>query len=355
MSLLEERYRHVLRLLPASYRAERGEEMVCTLMEGSGDLRDEDNPWPRWSEVASVAALSVRVRLGGVGAAPRFFAWGEAVRLVALLGLSFHAMMSCVWLADILKPYGFFGPPSGDYQAVLSPAGSAERLWDIVQVLTCLLWISAFASIIRGRSRAAKILALLALTLFYSPIVQSGDVLWNGGVKALVLHSVLFVVPVLALLAGFHRDAPRTRRPGWMAALPVCAGILLHVILNVLGSMALARTIDFRFWSWVWPWLGESGLACLALFAASVACVGVRLWVPARRAPCLPLALAILIVPVMLARVFDLTFDAVDPVTQTMAAVNVGQLVALLLCALTLTVLIAKTMPALPQVTPSSP
>jgi hypothetical protein len=51
--------------------------------------------------------------------------------------------------------------------------------------------------------------------------------------------------------------------------------------------MVPARTIDFRFWSWVWPWLDESGLACLALLAASVACIGMHLWVPARRAPSL--------------------------------------------------------------------
>ncbi|GHE26038.1 hypothetical protein GCM10017673_29550 [Streptosporangium violaceochromogenes] len=84
-------------------------------------------------------------------------------------------------------------------------------------------------------------------------------------------------------------------------------------------------------------------------------CVIMHLWVPARRTPRLPLALAILAVPATLARVFHLTFDAIDPATRTMAAVNVSQLLALLLCALTLTVLTARTMPALPRATPSSP
>ena len=167
MSLLEDRYRHVLRLLPASYRAEREEEMVCAFLEGSGDLSDADSPRPRWSEIASVAALSLRVRLGGAGAPPRFFAWGEAVRLVAVLGLFFHAMMSCVWLGDFLRPPGVFGSPSVDYRAALGPAGSAERLWNIVQGLGGLLWIAAFASLVRGRPRAAKPLALLALALYY--------------------------------------------------------------------------------------------------------------------------------------------------------------------------------------------
>ncbi|WP_405151780.1 hypothetical protein OG589_21700 [Sphaerisporangium sp. NBC_01403] len=345
MSLLEDRYRYVLRLLPASYRAEREAEMVSAFMEGSGDLRDEDNPRPHWSEIASVAGLSVRVRLGGVGAAPRFFAWGEGVRLVAVLGLSFHAMMSCVWLVQIVELYGISGPPSGDYSG---SAASAQRLWEIVQVVTHLLWIAAFASLVRGRPRAAKVSALLALMLIYGPIAQSGDVLWNGGVKPLVLHSLLFGVPVLALLTGFHRDAPRTRRPWWVAALPVGAGVLVYVVFKVLGSASMAPTINWQFWSWVWPWLGESGLACLALLAATVTCVGTHLWVPARRTPALPPALAILVVPVTLAHVFYLTVDAIDPATRTMVAVSVGQIVALLLCAVTLIVLTVRTMPTLP-------
>ncbi|MEV6867596.1 hypothetical protein AB0M44_42230, partial [Streptosporangium subroseum] len=232
MSLLEDRYRYVLQLLPASYRAEREEEMVCAFLEGSGALSDADNPRPRWSEIASVAALSLRVRLGGAGASPRFFAWGEAVRLVAVLGLFFHAMMSCVWLGDFLRSPGVFGSPSVDYRAALGPAGSAERLWNIVQGLGGLLWIVAFASLVRGRPRAAKLLALLALALYYSAVFPAGVVSWGDNNRTAILQSVLFVVPVLALVAGFHRDAPRMHRPPWVAALPVGVGVLLYVILE---------------------------------------------------------------------------------------------------------------------------
>ena len=353
MSLLEDRYRYVLRLLPASYRAEREEEMVCAFLEGSGDLSDADNPRPRWSEIASVAALSLRVRLGGAGASPRFFAWGEAVRLVAVLGLFFHAMMSCVWLGDFLRPPGVFGPPSVDYQAALGPAGSAERLWNIVQGLGGLLWIAAFALLVRGRPRAAKIPALLALALHYGVAFPSGFVGWDYD-RIAILHSLLFVVPVLALVAGFHRDAPRMHRPPWVAASPVGAGVLLYATLGVLGS-TMRATVDWRLWSWVWPWLGMSGLACLALLVASAICAWTHLRVPAGRTPSPPLALAILIVPVALSRASVLTFEAVDPISRTMSAVTVGQLVAPPLCGLTLIVLAAKTMPPLPHATTSSP
>jgi hypothetical protein len=162
----KDRYRQVLRVLPASYRAERQEEMVCAFLEGSGDLRDEDNPRPRWPEIASVVALSVRVRVGGVGAASSAPPDRQS---------GCGALCGC------------------------SPTSCGSR--------------------------------------------------------------------------------PSSRSPAVVPALRD---------LGVLGSMMVpARTIDFRFWSWVWPWLDESGLACLALLAASVACIGMHLWVPARRAPSL--------------------------------------------------------------------
>lgn len=68
-TLLEQRYRTVLRMLPAYYRAEREEEMVETYLDDM-DEADQDLARPAWGEVASIAALSVRTRLGSAGAPP---------------------------------------------------------------------------------------------------------------------------------------------------------------------------------------------------------------------------------------------------------------------------------------------
>ena len=66
MSVLEDRYRSVLRMLPASYRAVWEEEMVSTFL-ASMDPDDIDEAEfradfgrPGFSEVASVAGLAVR-------------------------------------------------------------------------------------------------------------------------------------------------------------------------------------------------------------------------------------------------------------------------------------------------------
>ncbi|MFI6508128.1 hypothetical protein ACIBCT_11025 [Streptosporangium sp. NPDC050855] len=348
MSLLEDRYRRVLRLLPASYRAEREEEMVCAFLEGAAGLTDANDPRPRWSEVASVAALSLRVRLGGAGAAPRFLAWGRAVRLAAVLGLLFHATMSCAWFLEAVR-----GSLSTGRPAVPGEVWSEQWLSGTAQILGYLLWIAVFGTLVRGHPRTAKILALLALVSFYGPLAQGGHGTGNA-----VVYGLLFAVPVLALVTGFHRDAPPPRHPRWTAALPVLAGVPLHVLLSVLGSPGMSRTVDWHLWSWLWPWLSTSGTACLAFLVASAICLGRRPRAPGGRDPALPLALAVLSVSVVLARVAFLTVDAVDPATRVMAAVNIGQLVAVLLCGLTLTRVAVRALPApprVPDVPPSSP
>ncbi|MEU4829285.1 hypothetical protein [Streptosporangium sp. NPDC023615] len=338
MSLLEDRYRNVLRLLPASYRAGREEEMVGAFLEGSSGLSDADNPRPRWSEIASVAALSLRVRLGGAGAAPRFIAWGRAVRLVAVLGLLFHATVSCAWLLYAVLDSWSTGRP-----VVGGEIWSAEWVSQAAWTIGHLLWIAVFVTLARGRPRAAKVLALLALASFYAPLLQGGP-----GTGDAVVHGLLFAVPALALVAGFHRDAPPPRLPRWAAALPVVTGVPLYVITSALGSLGMSESVDWRLWSWVWPWLSNSGTACLAFLVASAICLGRRPRVPGGRDPSPPLALAILSVPVTLAHVAYLTIDTVDPATRTMAAVSLGQLVAVLLCGLALTRVSVRALPAPP-------
>ncbi|MDH2426564.1 hypothetical protein [Sphaerisporangium sp. TRM90804] len=341
MSLLEDRYRYVLRLLPAPYRAEREEEMVSAFLEGAGDPSDAQSPRPRWSEVASVAALSVRVRLGGAGAAPRPSAWGRAVRLVAVLGLFYHAMMGCVWFAGFVETYGLFGAPFPDYQTRLAPAGSPERLWDIALGFAGLPWLAAFVALVRGRPRAAKILVSFALVAHFGFALELVRAVPEEALLITLQRGVLAALPALALAAGFHRDAPRTRHPLWVAALPAGAGALVHVILGLLAT----RSPQTPAWSWIWPWFDETGLACLALLLATA-------WAVTRPrpgdgpAPVLPLALAVLVVPVALGRLLRLNLRAADPMSQVMTAVNVGQLVALLLCGVSLAVLGARTLPA---------
>ncbi|MGW6501423.1 hypothetical protein [Nonomuraea angiospora] len=275
MTLLEQRYRSVLRLLPASYRAEREEEMVDAFMEMYGDAPDETNPRPPWNEIASVLALSVRIRLGAAGSAPRFLAWGETVRLLALIGLAFQAAVALSGVGDLLRgvsadsEFHFFGAP-----------GSPKRLLEIVVTIIGACTAVAFTAIMRGRPREAKIAALLGVlppvhflikhVVAGEPILPLED----------VAHLASAGVPVIALFAGFHADVPPVRRPWWLALLPVG------------GALALQGWVQVLPWDrvdspWMYLWMDPAG-AGIAVFAVIGVFVLAR-----RRSSSWPLALSI--------------------------------------------------------------
>src|SRR5262249_44066279 len=112
---LERRYRLVLRLLPASYRAMWEEEMVAAFLESMVAADPEDFEFvgeygsPSRSEVASVVALAVRLRLpelrlrlGVPGAPPRYAASSAGVRRAALALVLLHASFATVGLGTLL-------------------------------------------------------------------------------------------------------------------------------------------------------------------------------------------------------------------------------------------------------------
>ncbi|MEO3812316.1 hypothetical protein ABGB17_25240 [Sphaerisporangium sp. B11E5] len=343
MSLLEDRYRFVLRLLlPASYRAGREEEMVAAFLDGAGELSDRDNPRPRASEVASVAALAVRVRLGSTPALPRYHVLGRAMRLAAVLGLAFHATLGGVWFAGFLNAYGLRDRLGVDVPGALGAAaygdpGSAARLLDVAQGFTGLLGAAAFAALILGRAGTAKVLAVLSLVALYAGTARTPGLTAGEAAMIVLSHTLVPALPVLALLAGFHRDAPAPRRPAWLAVLPLAAAVPLYTLLSLLnGRAAVAGAVER--WAWTWPWMDETGLACLALLAATAYAL-----TRSRPASVLPPALVLLIVPVALARAVALTGPSagVDAVALTWAV----QLCGLLACGAALLVRAIRALP----------
>ncbi|MFJ5292613.1 hypothetical protein [Streptomyces sp. NPDC088348] len=214
-TLLEQRYRTVLRLLPAYYRAEREEEMVETYLDDM-DEADQDLSRPAWAEVASIAALSVRTRLGSSGAPPRYAAIGSAVRLFALLSV---ALLAADALTERALPAAWLtgaGPRDrADYLRTFTGDGV---LMGVVQALLWALplaWPVAYAALLRDRRRAASVLALLAAAPWLSYLVG-----WPTGQGPGAAPSALTVVAaatawltVAAVRCGYHSDAPPARLP----------------------------------------------------------------------------------------------------------------------------------------------
>ncbi|GAA1512715.1 hypothetical protein GCM10009677_52160 [Sphaerisporangium rubeum] len=339
MSLLEDRYRFVLRLLlPASYLAAREEEMVAAFLDGAGGASDGDNPRPRAGEVASVAALAVRVRLAAGPELPRYQVLGRAVRRAAFAGLLFHAVLSCVWFAGFLVAYGLGDVPGALGPVARGEAGSAERLLDVVWGFAGLLGVAAFAALARGRAGAAKVLAVLSLVWLYGGVLGAPGLTGGEAARITATHTLLFGLPVAALAAGYHRGAAAPRRPVWLAVLPVVAAVPLYALLSVLNAgTALAGDVEST--ALAWAWMDETGLACLALLVTA-ACVPAR----ARGEAHVALSLVLLTAPVALARAVDLTGPPAGPGAVT--ATQVVQLCALLLCGAYLLVTALRAMPA---------
>jgi hypothetical protein len=321
---LEQRYRLVLRtLLPASYRRVWEEDMVATFLESMATDDAEaaeylaDFGRPSWSEVASVAALAVRLRLAA-DAPLRSGVWGEAVRLVALMGLLVHAAAatieagSMLWLAGRVD---WLAAPPGDWAPALP-----HSAWPTISTTAGLLWLPAYVGLLLGHRRAAQLLAFLALLpATAAAIAVTMDL---AGTAPLVLPAwanlLLSGLLVLAL-AAFHHDAPPVRRRPWLVALGVAIAVLLGLSLSLLVRPTTP-----------WVLLDWPGLYCLALVGAALAHLAGPALGRKGRAPSWTLALALLAPAVFGLRVLSLLqYLGITPSGQRYALLVVGAAEAL--------------------------
>lgn len=285
MSLLERRYRFVLRLLPASYRAEREEEMVSAFMEVSGEVPDEENPRPRWGEIASVLALSMRLRMGAPGAGPRFAAWGLAVRLAAQAGLLFQAVVGLMLLANtatvfFTQVHGFGDP------------GSALRLSWILFGIAWALPVVAFLALALGGVRTAKVASGLGSAVLVTTVVMSDD---PDRLALNLALGLLNAAPVLVLCAAYHRDAPAFRLGLWRAV-----GLL--VVPAVLERL-LQSSLPYS--PWLSTWTDQVGIAAIAVCVGFCFALG--------RSASARLGVAILAGMLLLERLIDVMGSSGDP------------------------------------------
>jgi hypothetical protein len=252
--VLEARYRKLLRILPAGYRAAWEEEMVATFLHGMATDDEDEAEYlaefgrPPWSEVASVVGLAVRLRLpvvrshlGGTGAAPRHRAVGDAVRIAALLGLLTHAAVAVtnlaiqLWLAGRVPG---MAPPAEPW------VGALTRPWPTVLVLLGFAAVPAYLALVAGRWSAARLLAVVSVGALLLAAVT--DVVTGGPVQLTRILTLLIDGLLLAALWAFHGTAPPVRRRPWLIALPVTTAIAAGMIIGVnVGGPAVWTIIDW--------------------------------------------------------------------------------------------------------------
>ena len=215
--LLEARYRRALTLLPAGYREQHGEEMISTLLDGA----TEGRRWPSGGELASLAALGTRLRVGAPGGTRRAVATGEVLRRTALAGLLvmglWHAAAAAEDLALITGQRGY-------YLLYMSHWYLAFRL--TLDFGCPLLYLGAFVALVLGRRRLGRILGVAQLGLIAA--VLACDKYTTTSDQAALLAAALVVA--IAVWLGFHRAAPRIATPRrWLIAVTCMTALVLIV------------------------------------------------------------------------------------------------------------------------------
>ncbi|GAA1027792.1 hypothetical protein GCM10009557_10490 [Virgisporangium ochraceum] len=254
---LEERYRSLLRILPADYRAEWEEEMVATFLVSSAPDDPEDAEYhaefgrPPLSEVASVVGLAIRLRLPGSSTdarRPRFL--GDAVRLVALIGLLVSASAGVVGTAAHLWVIGKLP----GFSAPNLPGDPVTGVLPMTQALLVATALPAYLALVLGYRSAARLLASISV----------GAVLLTATVDLVAGHpplagrwmSLLLDLLVFAALWAHHDDAPPVPRKPWLLALPAVTAVTTAVFV---------ATASFRMAGWLVDW---PAIACALITVA---------------------------------------------------------------------------------------
>ncbi|MFE8945237.1 hypothetical protein [Streptomyces sp. NPDC007856] len=238
-TLLEARYRTVLRLLPAYYRREREEEMVETYLADL-DRDTQDQSRPTLGEVASIAALAVRSRLGAAGAPRRYVLLGSGARLFALAAVLLLAASAVV--APILRLTWSFTRGGGErrlFLADFTDHGPLAATVAVAQWILPLGWTVAYFALLYDRRRLARIGALVAAVPSLWPLVRSltGATVITEPAFVVTL-ALLACLPALALCAAHHRDAPPARLPVGTPGLVFMAACVVTGASTVLMPVA---------------------------------------------------------------------------------------------------------------------
>lgn len=273
MKSLEDRYRRVLSLLPGYYRSEWEEEMVGTFIQ-SVQTDDLDELEYRlmfgripMAELGSVVALAARLRLGGSHAPPRSFAWGEAIRIFALVTLLVNAWIavanlfwSAWFLADIPWPR--------ELAAVYAELEERVpmRIIEPWMVVGSALPVFALLAMITGRRLLSFGIASFGLLLAASSVVPATIAnLTGANDEPVALFWGFLLIDTLCVLSllAFHREAPPVGRRRWLRIFALGAPLVL-----IASYESQIRPFEAS--------LDPSGLMCLALVAAG-------LWIAFRR------------------------------------------------------------------------
>lgn len=233
--VLEARHRLILMLLPAGYREQRGEEMISTLLDGA----TEGRRWPSIGEVASLAALATRLRVGAPGGTRRAVAIGEVLRrtaLTGLLALGIWEGANCVVnVTELFSVHGHWY-----FEFVIRSTWAGPLTAHLVQPF---VYFGAFVALVLGRRRWGRVLAVAQVAAMAVGVIAGSYAATSDEAAQVAAAAVV----ALAAGLGFHREAPPLPMPGrWMIAAALTSGpvLILITVVSVLDIGSLSEGLD---------------------------------------------------------------------------------------------------------------
>ncbi len=225
MRALERRYGRLLRAYPASYRRERGDEILSTLLEAAS----AGQGWPSLRDARALVMGGLRVR----AAQNHRLGTATNLRLAALLGVALWLALNCA--LGISRSFS----PSG--HAVTGQPGFQWLVWPLVLVAVVLVWFAP-----RAVALAVPLVAAAASVVAWPPSQK-------------LLEFTLALLALAALSLG--RERPPRSWLWWLAAFaawaahPFAAGFVSRQVLGaawvalifaVLIALVLWIVVDAR-------------------------------------------------------------------------------------------------------------
>lgn len=288
-SVLESRYRALLRLLPRGYRTVREDEIVDTFLVGMRDADPENfdltlkHGRPSGPEARAVVALALRARWGETVAPERFAVRRAGLRSAVMMALT---MLWTVAVADVCWLAWALAQPrmTGGIDIWAATFGLPAGTWQWFQQWSQVAWLPTLPLLVfGGRAGARWAAACVALPLIAGAsnavrVIGVAGPVWPGYLAPVLID---LAVAVGLLAVGFARSEGATRRPVRYLVAACVAILALNVLPALLALGALDLPIEgasYSLWtsSTVVLFTDEPALWCWASVIAA-------LWLVARR------------------------------------------------------------------------
>jgi hypothetical protein len=235
MTGLERRYRWLLRVYPASYRAARGDEMLATSLEEAGPSR----AWPTWRETWALVLGGLRVR----ALQHHRLSTAANLRLSAMLGLAASIALlgtgSAGWPWLVVNVNNPIIMPSGTWLSGNWAGAGYSDLWPLAFAVTACAPAAAWI----GRRAVAVSLLLVAAVVV--PFVAASASLIGGPAELRLGLPLSLLLVTLAAVTALGTDRPPRAWLWWYALPPAwvlterLSGIVPFTVGRVLLDLPL--------------------------------------------------------------------------------------------------------------------